>query len=662
MDFTGITWGGTYRGSNMTASETISVGAKTSYTVSYNANGGSPTPSSQKKWHGENLQVTSTVPKKDGHTFQGWLSSLRPNDLYSPNENYGYNSDTTMVAQWSVHTYTVKYNANGGSGAPASQTKTYGVNLTLSSTKPTRTNYNFLGWSTSASATAASYSAGSAYKTNADTTLYAVWELSYIKPRIAGLKVSRCDSAGTIVDTGTYAYLTFGWGTDRSVSSVNISWSSTSGGSGSTSISASGTSGSVSEVIGGGAFSTESTYTITITVTDSDGSSTATTSLPGMAFAIDFKAGGKGVSFGKPAEREGYADFEYRIGDRFGTEVLNGLAAYTGGGDNGIDPNTTLEELCLTSHSNAPEGLGTFYFIRTVFYNTKSANANRAQIAFPYNKTGTVRHRYYSSGSWSSWTNVSPDIGWMRIDQDRMLFYGSLTDANNGSDAKSWFGHYNNNTTLYMINLASDGIRFRAYTGTDAGNGYHDVCVLSDRMRPGASDTLYLGDSNNKWKAVYAVNGTIQTSDRNQKKNIQSIDERYIALFDKLHPVSFEFSDAESDRVHIGFISQDVEAAMAEVGLTDLDFAGFCKDALVESVSDINPETGEETTIEKTVVDNNGNPVYVYSLRYSEFIALNTRMIQLNQEKITSQQNEINELKSEVEDLKKLVTTLINNK
>lgn len=101
----------------------------------------------------------------------------------------------------------------------------------------------------------------------------------------------------------------------------------------------------------------------------------------------------------------GENDFKFNVPvyDKFGALFGNGLAAYTGGGDTGIDPNTTLEELCLTSHSNAPQGAGTFYYIHTAFYNSKSATAARAQVAIPYNKTGSIYHRYYASGAWSTW-------------------------------------------------------------------------------------------------------------------------------------------------------------------------------------------------------------------------------------------------------------------
>lgn len=89
--------------------------------------------------------------------------------------------------------------------------------------------------------------------------------------------------------------------------------------------------------------------------------------------------------------------------DNLGQPIRNGLAAYDGSAASAIDPNTTLEELILSNHSNAPEGSGVFYFIRTTFYSGKGTGANRAQVAIPYNKIGPTYKRYFSSGSWSAW-------------------------------------------------------------------------------------------------------------------------------------------------------------------------------------------------------------------------------------------------------------------
>lgn len=328
--------------------------------------------------------------------------------------------------------------------------------------------------------------------------------------------------------------------------------------------------------------------------------------------------------------------------DNLGQPIRNGLAAYNGGGDSGIDPNTTLEELILTSHSHAPQGLGTFYFIHTVFYGGKSTTANRAQLAFPYNSAGAIYFRYYS-GSWSAWRKPfysGDDAEFSKIELIRGTPYIDFRHGSSNADYTQ------------RIITSSGGLLIYGTTNTY-------VAVMSDRFRSNGNDVHYLGDSSNKWKAVYAVSGSIQTSDRNQKKNIESIDDRYVALFDKLQPVTFEFNDAESDRVHIGFISQDVKAAMDEVGLTDLDFAGYCRDIKMETVEVTDPETGYTSQVEKEVLDENGDPAYLYSLRYSEFIALNSKMIQLNRQKIAEQEKEIQTLRDELAALKETVALLV---
>ena len=223
---------------------------------------------------------------------------------YAAGASYTANAAATLYAVWKANTYTVSYNANGGSGAPSAQTKTYGTTLKLSSTKPTRTNYTFLGWATSASATSATYAAGANYTANANTTLYAVWELAYKKPTISELSASRCNSSGTIADSGTYALIKFKWSCYKTVTSIVVAWTDAAGGSsGSATVSASGTSGTVSQVVGGGAFNVEKSYSFTVTVADGSSSSNATdrsVTMSGAEFHLD--VGEHAVAIGKPAE------------------------------------------------------------------------------------------------------------------------------------------------------------------------------------------------------------------------------------------------------------------------------------------------------------------------------------------------------------------------
>ena len=149
------------------------------YTISYNANGGSNAPSSQTKVHGVTLTLSSSVPYRFNYEFVGWSTNSNSSVAsYYAGGSYTGNASVTLFAVWKYKpaTYTVSYDANGGTGAPGRQTKTYGVTLTLTTIQPTRRNYLFLGWSKDRNATSASYSAGGSYTDNTDVTLYAVWQ------------------------------------------------------------------------------------------------------------------------------------------------------------------------------------------------------------------------------------------------------------------------------------------------------------------------------------------------------------------------------------------------------------------------------------------------------------------------------------------------------
>ena len=194
-------------GGTMTVSTSVSIPALTKYTVSYNANGGSGAPSSQSKYYGKTLTLSSTKPSRTGYAFKGWATSASGNVAYASGASYTANASVTLYAVWQANTYTVKYNANGGTGAPSNQTKTHGITLTLSSTKPTRasetddgvtTTYTFKGWATSASSSTVAYAAGAKYTANASVTLYAVWTT---KTTVTEYDVTYNTNGGTEVES-----------------------------------------------------------------------------------------------------------------------------------------------------------------------------------------------------------------------------------------------------------------------------------------------------------------------------------------------------------------------------------------------------------------------------------------------------------------------------
>lgn len=161
------------------------------YTLSYNANGGNSTPSSQIVVEGNSATLAAGISRSDskaggqitvsynanggtggpssGHsgeyvntttyTFNGWHAGSADGTAYGANTSYKPTSSITMYAGWD-----------------SSTSRTTNPSITLSSTKPTRTNYTFLGWSTSKTATSATYQPGQTKTFSANTTLYAVWQ------------------------------------------------------------------------------------------------------------------------------------------------------------------------------------------------------------------------------------------------------------------------------------------------------------------------------------------------------------------------------------------------------------------------------------------------------------------------------------------------------
>ena len=153
---------------------------KPTYTLYYNANGGSGAPASQTGFG--TFNISSTVPTRAGYTFVGW-SSVYPSDIadFQPKEMIAIDANITLYAVWQANTYNVKFNANGGTGTMSNQSFTYDTAKALTANSFARTGYTFLGWSTSSTATSATYTDKQFVKNLTTTnggyvTLYAVWQ------------------------------------------------------------------------------------------------------------------------------------------------------------------------------------------------------------------------------------------------------------------------------------------------------------------------------------------------------------------------------------------------------------------------------------------------------------------------------------------------------
>lgn len=85
-------------------------------------------------------------------------------------------STATSVSVDSKKYHTISYDSTGGSGTPSNQTKWYNESIKLSSTVPVKTGYTFVSWCTNTSGTGTKYNPGDTYSSNANLTLYAIWE------------------------------------------------------------------------------------------------------------------------------------------------------------------------------------------------------------------------------------------------------------------------------------------------------------------------------------------------------------------------------------------------------------------------------------------------------------------------------------------------------
>ena len=308
-------------GAKYTSNAALTLYAKwtiNTYTVSYNANGGSSTPGNQTKNYGSTIKIAGEI-SRTGYTFNGWSGS--DGVYYSAGDSFSGNYNLTLTARWTINTYTISYNANGGSGAPGNQTKTYGQNLILSSTIPTKSSYNFKGWATSQNG-AVAYQPGSTYTNNSGATLWAVWELAYVKPRITNFNAYRCASDGSPDESGTYIKVEADWETDKPIgqsvsgSSVKIKWGLSSASSLTEILvtpSTTKTKDDINIVIGGGTVSIEDSYVVQVYVNDVTGyNETSKYPIPSVSFPIDIKKYGIGVAFGGVAKDDNVMDVNFK--------------------------------------------------------------------------------------------------------------------------------------------------------------------------------------------------------------------------------------------------------------------------------------------------------------------------------------------------------------
>lgn len=165
--------------------------------------------------------------------------------------------------------------------------------------------------------------------------------------------------------------------------------------------------------------------------------------------------------------------------------------------------------------------------------------------------TGTVRASSLQGGNVMLLNNLGNPVGIMH-----------LTPAETADSAIELYSY--------------SALRLTAYSGIVYLEG-SDIAVGCANFYPRGRAANLGATGLGMWSAVYSYTGEIITSDRNAKHDIEPIPDKYLDMLDKIEPVRFKMNNGESGRHHMGFIAQDVEAAMKACGVDPLEFAGWCK-------------------------------------------------------------------------------------
>lgn len=116
------------------------------YTLTFQTKGGSEVkPITQA--YGTAI-VAPTAPTRKGYTFAGWEPEM-PETMPAKN--------MTLTAKWTVNSYTIHFDANGGTGTMKDLTVSYGQIQTLSTNVYTLAGHKFHGWNTRSDGTGTAY-------------------------------------------------------------------------------------------------------------------------------------------------------------------------------------------------------------------------------------------------------------------------------------------------------------------------------------------------------------------------------------------------------------------------------------------------------------------------------------------------------------------------
>jgi hypothetical protein len=116
-------------------------------------------------------------------------------------------------------------------------------------------------------------------------------------------------------------------------------------------------------------------------------------------------------------------------------------------------------------------------------------------------------------------------------------------------------------------------------SGLSVGTLYTPTTLLTAgvaSVRPGADNVRSLGTAAARWTQLFAATGTIATSDRETKRDIEDIPDDWLDAWSGVNWRRFRFVDGR--RWHTGLVAQEVSQAFGRRGLDATDIGLICID------------------------------------------------------------------------------------
>lgn len=442
--------------------------------------------------------------------------------------------------------------------------------------------------------------------TRGNSTSYtkSITVLDYSNPSLS-LSANRCNSDGTINDEGTHVSITFSYSITAlnnknnksykiEMSTDGTSWTQLNNVSG-TAISGSSSYSLSTTVITSSVFNSNNRYMIRLTVTDYFNSELTKTHFIPTAFTlVDYYSTGKGIAFGKVAERDG---IEIALNTYVSTDVsIQGEFALS---CKSVSVSNTLKVSGVSTQGRI--NASNIYLSGSLYVGGKTSSTD-GKNGVAFGASGNV----FMQGN-------NPTICFLQAGKGGTV--GARIFITNPDDGYTYLKFKADSKYLVFREAKDEGYTYSSYFYGETDGG------------------TTLGTSGFRFYRLYATNSSISTSDKRQKENIKALRNAkkrrkkddgkteefdvYSELFDKLEPVEYNFINGQK-RKDFGLLAQDVLETMLELGLAEDELD------LVHHDTWIDEKTGEEKD--------------TYGIAYENLIALLICEVQKLKERVNQRE------------------------